>query len=41
MVELDGRLPIIDIPPHLAWHPKGILENERFWLQEHRKRMRG
>ena len=40
-VEIEGRLPIINTPPHLAWHPKGILEKEWFWLEERRKRVRG
>jgi hypothetical protein len=40
-VELEGRQPIINTPPHLAWHPKGILEKEQFWLEERRKRVRG
>jgi len=31
-VELECRQPIIHIPPRLASHPKGILENEWFWL---------
>jgi len=35
-VELEGRQPIINIPPHLARHPNGILETERFWLEERR-----
>jgi len=35
-VELEGRQPIINIPPHLAWHLNGILETERFWLEERR-----
>ena len=29
------------LTPHLSWHPKGIREEERFWLEEHRKRVRG
>jgi len=41
MVELEGRQPIINTPPHLTWHPKGILEKERFLLEERRKRVRG
>jgi len=40
-LELDCRQAIINTLPHLAWHPKGIHENERFWLEEHRKRVRG
>jgi hypothetical protein len=39
-VELQGRQPINNSPPHLTWHLKGILENERFWLEEHRKWVR-
>jgi len=40
-VELEGRQPIINILPHLAWHLKGIHEKERFWLEDCRKRVRG
>jgi hypothetical protein len=28
------------LAPHLARHPKGIREEEWFWLEEHRKRVR-
>jgi hypothetical protein len=40
-LELEGRQPIINTPPHLTWHPKGIREKERFWLEECRKRLTG
>jgi len=30
MVELEGRQPIMNTPPHLAWYPKGICEKEWF-----------
>ena len=40
-VKLGGRLPNINIPPYLAWHPKGILQTDRFWIEECRKRVRG
>jgi len=40
MMELDGREPIINTPPHLSRHLQGIRENERFWPAEHRKRVR-
>jgi len=40
MLELEGRQPMMDIPPHLAWHPNGILVTERFWLEERRMRVR-
>jgi len=40
-LELEGRQPIINTPPHLARHTKGILETELFWLGEHRMRVRG
>ena len=40
-VELDGRQPIIHTPPHLAWHPGRLLENERFWLKQRMKRVLG
>jgi len=39
-VELEGRQPIIVIPLHRAWHPKGILKEGQFRLKEHRKRVR-
>jgi len=29
------------IAPHLSQHPKEIPEEEQFWLEEHRKRVRG
>jgi len=38
--ELEGREPIVNTPPHLSRHPKGIREKERFWLEERRKRVR-
>jgi len=41
MVGLELRQLIINIPPLLASHPKGIPVKERFWLEEHRKRVRG
>jgi len=41
VVELDERQAIIIIPPHIVWHPNGKLENEQFWLQEHRKMVSG
>jgi len=37
----ESREPIIITLPHLTWHPKGILETERFRLKERRKRVRG
>jgi len=37
--ELEGREPIINTPPHLSQHPKQNLENERFWLEECRRRV--
>jgi len=41
LVEQEGRQPINDTPPHLVWHPKVILQKERFCLGERRKRVRG
>jgi len=41
MVELEDRLPVINSLAHLVWHPKGILENEQFWLEESRNMVRG
>jgi len=38
-VELEGRQPINKTTPHLAWQLKGILEKERFWLEERRNRV--
>jgi len=40
-LELEGRHPIINTLPHIAWHPKGIREKEWFWLEEGTKRVRG
>jgi hypothetical protein len=40
-LELESRQPIINTPAHLAWHPKGIREKERFWFEERRMRVRG
>jgi len=37
----EGRQPIINTPLHLACHSKRILEKEWFWLNKHRKRVRG
>jgi len=40
-VELEGSESFINTLPHLAWHPKGILQKEQFWLKECRMRVRG
>ena len=40
-VEIECTQPIIIIPPHFAWHPKGILKTVWSWLKECRKRVRG
>jgi hypothetical protein len=40
-VELEGRQPIINTPPHLTWYPKGNHRKEHFYLMECRKRVRG
>jgi len=29
------------LAPYHLWHPKGICEEERFWLEERRKSVRG
>jgi len=29
------------LTPHLSRHPKGIREEEQFWLEDHRKKVRG
>jgi hypothetical protein len=29
-MELEGTEAIINTPPHLSWHPKGIPEKEQF-----------
>jgi len=39
-MELDGREPTINAPPHLSRHPNGIHEKEQFWLEERRNRVR-
>jgi hypothetical protein len=36
-IELEGRKPAINIPPHLSQHPNGIHEIERSKLKEPRK----
>jgi len=41
MLELEDRHPIINTLLHLTWHPKGICETERFWLEQHRKKVKG
>ena len=41
MVELEGRHAIINTLPHLGWQTNGILQNQLFLLEEHRKRVRG
>jgi len=40
MVVREVRKPIINIPPHLAWHLEGILQTEGFCLNEHWQRVR-
>jgi hypothetical protein len=37
MAELEGREPHVNYPPHLSWHPKGICETARFWLEQRRQ----
>jgi len=39
-VELEGRQPISNKPPHLTQHPKIIHEQEPFWLIGRRTRVR-
>jgi len=39
-VEPNGRQAFINITPHLAWNPTGILDTERFWLEECRMSVR-
>jgi len=40
-VELKGRQPISSIPPHLTWHPKRIVVNKQFWVEERTMWVRG
>jgi hypothetical protein len=40
-VDVEARQHILITRPHLVWHLKGILEIERFRLEEHRKRVKG
>jgi len=40
-LELERRNPLINTLAHFAWHPKGICEKERFWLEERTNRVRG
>jgi hypothetical protein len=35
-MELAGREPTINTPPHLTRHPNRIHEKERFWFEEYR-----
>jgi hypothetical protein len=39
-MELEGREPTINIPPHLSRHPNGIHEKERFWFKKRRDQVR-
>jgi len=39
-MELDGREPTINTPPHLSQHPNGIDEKKGFWFEEHRNQVR-
>jgi len=41
MVEREGREPIMNTLPHVAWNLRRILEKEQFWLEEHRMWVRG
>jgi len=40
-VELEASQSIINTPPHLAWHPEGIIEEVKFCLEECRQTVRG
>jgi len=39
-MELEGRKPTINTPPHLPWHPNGNHEKERFLVEEDRTQVR-
>jgi hypothetical protein len=39
-VELEGRQPIINNPPHLIQHAKRILGKVPFWLTQRKKMVR-
>jgi len=41
MLELESRQLIINTPLQLTWHPMAVREKEQFWLEKHRKRVRG
>jgi len=41
MLELEGRQPMINSPPHPGWYPKGIREKDMFCLKECRKWVSG
>jgi len=41
ILELESRQPIINTPPRLEWHSKGVHEKERIWLKQLGKRVRG
>jgi hypothetical protein len=38
--EREGREPTFDTPPDLLRNSMGICENERFWIEERRKKVR-
>jgi len=40
MMELKGREPTINTPPHLTQPPNGIGKQERFWLEKGMNRVR-
>jgi len=40
-LELEGREPTINTPPHLSRHPNGIDVKEGFWLEQRRHGLRG
>jgi hypothetical protein len=41
MVQLEGSQPIINTPPYLVWHPKGIHVTEQFSPVKCRKTVKG
>jgi hypothetical protein len=41
LTELERKVAVMNILPHVSRHPKGIDQKERFWLQEPWERVRG